>query len=96
VHVLEDENERLGGGELLDPGTEGPRDVLLTALALHRLEHADRESQQICHRLVLARLTELFERLLERVVVGDPGRGLDHLGDRPVRHAFAVRQAAPT
>ncbi len=94
VDVLEDEDERLHGGELLDPRADGPRDVLLAPLALDRLEDADREPEQVGDRLALARLAELLERLLERVVVGDPGRGLHHLGDRPVRHAFAVRQAA--
>src|SRR5262249_39619832 len=46
--------------------------------------------------LVLARGPELLLRLVERIVVGDPGRRLHHLGERPVRDAFAVRQAAPT
>ena len=33
-------------------------------------------------------------RPVERIVVGDPGRGLDHLGERPVRDALAVRERA--
>ena len=33
-------------------------------------------------------------RLVERVVVGDPGRRLHHLGERPVRDALAVGKAA--
>ena len=51
----------------------------------HRLEHARREPEQVGDRLVLAARAELLDRLVERVVVGDPGRGLDHLGERPVR-----------
>src|SRR5262249_61080756 len=31
-------------------------------------------------------------RRLHRVVVRDPGSGLDHLGERPVGDAFAVRE----
>ena len=37
---------------------------------------------------------QLLERLLERVVVGDARGGLDHLRQRPVRDALAVREAA--
>ena len=33
-------------------------------------------------------------RLLDGIVVGDPGRGLHHLGERPVRDALAVGEAA--
>ena len=37
---------------------------------------------------------ELRDRLLDRVVVGDPGGDLDHLRERPVGDALAVRQRA--
>ena len=37
---------------------------------------------------------QLRDRLLNRVVVGDPGRDLDHLGERPVGDALAVRERA--
>ena len=91
VHVLEDEHERLRLGELLRPGARGPRDLLLRALALDGFEHADGEPEQIGDRLVLAVVAQLLLRLVERVVVGDPGRRLHHLGERPVRDALAVR-----
>ncbi len=94
VHVLEHEHERLRLGELLRPRTRRPCDLLLRALALDRLEHADREPEQIGDRLVLAARAQLLLRLVERVVVGDAGGRLDHLGERPVRDALAVRQAA--
>src|ERR1700741_5183279 len=94
VDVLEDEHERLRTGELLGPGADGPCDLLLAPLALDGLEHADREPEKVCNGLVLARLPELLVRALQRVVVGDSGRGLDHLGHRPVGHAFSVREAA--
>ena len=96
VDVLEHEHERLGSRELLGPGTDRPGDLLLTALALDRLEHADRQAEKVGNRLVLAGVAQLLERLLERVVVGDARRRLDHLRDRPVRHAFSVREAAAT
>ena len=94
VDVLEHEHERLCRRELLGPGANRPRDLLLAALAFDRLEHANRETEQVGDRLVLARVAQLLERLLDRVVVGDAGRGLDHLGDRPVGHALSVREAA--
>src|SRR5207237_4703427 len=54
VHVLEDEHERLPGGELLSPRARRPRDLLLAALALDRLEHADCEPEQAGDGFVLA------------------------------------------
>ena len=72
----------------------GPRDLLRAALALERLEHPGREAEHVGDRLLLAARPELLEGLLERVVVGDAGRGLDHLRERPVRDALAVREAA--
>src|SRR5579864_5468353 len=94
VHVLEHEHERLRSGELLRPRACRPRDLLLAALSLDRLEHADGEREQVGDRLVLARLAKLLLRLVERVVLGDAGRCLHHLGERPVRDTFAVGQAA--
>ena len=61
---------------------------------LDRLEHARGEAEQVGDGLVLAARAELLDRLLDRVVVGDPGRRLDHLGERPVGDALAVRQTA--
>ena len=45
VDVLEHEHERLRVGELLRPLARGPRDLLLAALALDRLEHARRRAR---------------------------------------------------
>ena len=94
VHVLEQEHERLRLGELLGPRARRPGDLLLGPHALDRLEHADGEAEQVGDRLVLAAGAQLRARLVERVVVGDPGRRLHHLGERPVRDAFAVGEAA--
>ena len=94
VDVLEHEHERLRLRELLRPRARGPRDLLLAALALDGLEHADGEPEQIGDRLVLAALAQLSLRGLERIVVGDAGGRLHHLGERPVRDALAVGQAA--
>ena len=69
VDVLEHEHERLRRRKLLGPGANRPCDLLLTTLALDRLEHADREAEQIRNGLVLTRVAQLLERLLERVVV---------------------------
>ena len=91
VHVLEDEHERLRLRELLRPRAGGPGDLLLRALALDGLEHADGEAEQVGDRLVLAARAQLLLRVVERVVVGDARRRLHHLGERPVRDAFAVR-----
>jgi hypothetical protein len=95
VHVLEDEHERLRPRELLAPRAHRPGDLLLGALALDRLEHADGEPEQVGDRLVLAARAQLVLRAVERVVVGDARRRLHHLGDRPVGDALAVREAAP-
>ena len=51
-------------------------------------------AEQVGDGLVAAARAQLLDRLLDRVVVGDPGRDLDHLGERPVGDALAVRQAA--
>src|SRR3989441_4691261 len=53
VDVLEHEHEGLCLRELLRPRTRGPGNVLLRALALDGLEHADRETEQIGDGLVL-------------------------------------------
>src|SRR4029077_19691069 len=50
--------------------------------------------EEVCNGLVLARLPELLVCALQRVVVGDSGRSLDHLGHRPIGHAFSVGEAA--
>ena len=94
VDVLEDEHERLRLRELLGPRAGRPRDLLLAALALHGLEHADGEAEQVSNRLVLAARPELLLCRVERIVVRDAGRRLHHLGKRPVRDALAVGEAA--
>ena len=52
------------------------------------------EPEQVGDGLVLAEGAQLLDRDVERVVVDDPGRALDHLGQRPVGDALAVGQAA--
>ena len=94
VHVLEDEDQRLRVGELGGPLVRRPRDVLLAALRLDALEHADGEREQVGHGVVAAAGAQLRDRLLDGIVVCDPGRYLDHLGERPVRHALAVGKRA--
>src|SRR5205814_10151877 len=61
-------------------------------LDLARLRHAGVEPEQVGDRLVLARLAQLLDGYLERIVVGDPGRRLDHLRERPVGDALTVWQ----
>ena len=63
-------------------------------LARDAVEHAGREPQQVGDRVARARLRELLERLVGRVVGGDPGRRLHHLGEREVREALAEGQRA--
>ena len=94
VDVLEDEDERLRVGELGGPLARRPGDLLLAALGLDRLEHADGEREQVGDRVVAALGAQLRDRLLDRVVVRDPGRDLDHLGERPVGDALAVGKRA--
>ena len=79
MDVLEQEDERLHVGDRLHDLAGGPRDLLRAALALERLHHPGRERQDIGDRLLGAALAELLESLVERVVVGDAGRGPDHL-----------------
>ena len=47
MDVLEDENERLDVGELVDELARGPGDLRLAALAVDRLEDARRETEQL-------------------------------------------------
>ena len=94
VDVLEDEDERLHGCEAFGPFAHGPRDLLLAALALHRLEHARGEAEQVGDRLVLATDLQLLDGFRDGVVVRDPCRDLHHLGDRPVRDPLPVGQRA--
>ena len=94
VDVLEHEHERLRGGELGRPLARCPGDLLLAALGLDSLQHARRERQQVGDGVVAAAGAELRHGLLDRVVVGDPGRDLHHLGQRPVGDPLAVRQGA--
>ena len=95
VDVLEEQHERLHLGERHHDLARGPRDLLGASLPFERFEHSGGEAEDVGDGLLLAALTQLRECLLEWVVVGDPGRGLDHLGERPVRDALAVGQAAP-
>ena len=95
VDVLEDENQRLRLRHQLCPLARRPRDLLLAPLAVDRFEHAGGETEKIGDGIGRAARAELFDRDIERVVVGDVGRALDHLGERPVRDALAVRKAAP-
>ena len=92
VDVFEGEHERLVLGHALDPLARRPGDLLLTPLTLDRLEHAGGEPEQVGDRLVLAGFAQFLDRHFERVVVGDPCGGLDHLGKRPVRDALAIGQ----
>ena len=88
---------RIEGCDLGDPLhhlARRPRDLLRAALAVERLHEPCREAENVRHCLLGAALAELLERLLERIVVGDPGRGLDHLAERPVGDALAVRKRA--
>ena len=93
LHVLEHEHERLCLRELLRPLERRPRDLLARALVCFgESEDAERDGEQIRDRVALAGDAQLLERLRGRIVVGDPGRRLDHRRDRPVAHAFAVRK----
>ena len=94
VDVLEDEHERLNVGELVGPGTGCPGDLLRAALLLDGVEDAGGEREQVGDGLVLTALAQLLDRLANGVVVGDPGRRLHHLGERPVGDPLAVGQAA--
>ena len=96
VDVLEDEHERLGLSHQLGPLAGGPGDLLLAALAVDRLEHAGRQAEQIGDRFRRAAVAKLLDRDLQRVVVGDAGNVLDHLGERPVRDALAVGKRSST
>ena len=64
VDVLEDEHERLRVGELGRPLAGRPGDLLRAPLGLDRLEHADREREQVRDRIVAAAGAELRDGLL--------------------------------
>ena len=92
VDVLEQEDQRLHVGDPLHDLARRPRDLLRAALSLERLHEPCRETENVRDGLLGAALAQLLERLLERIVVRDAGRGLHHLAERPVRDALAVRQ----
>ena len=94
VDVLEEEHERLHVGERHHDLARRPRDLLRAPLALEGFEHAGSEAEHVGDGLLLAALAELCERLFERIVVRDSRRSLDHLGERPVGDALAVRETA--
>ena len=95
MDVLEDQDQGLRLCHELRPLARGPRDLLLAPLAVNRLEHAGGQTEKIGDGIRRAARAKLFDRDIERIVVGDVGRALDHLGERPVRDALAVRKAAP-
>ena len=92
VDVLEDHDQRLHVGKLVGELARGPRDLRRTALAFDRLHDAGGEAEQFGDRLVAATLDQLLLCCLHWIVVRDSGGRLDHLGQRPVRHALSVRQ----
>ena len=94
VDVFEHEDQRLGIGQLGGPFVRRPGDLLLAALGFDPLEHAHGEGEQVGHRVVTATGAELGHGFVDRVVVRDPGRDLDHLCEGPVRDALAVRERA--
>ena len=94
VDVLEHEHERLHARELLGPRARRPEELLALVLALARADQPGRGREQVGDRVALAARAQLLERLADRVVVGDARGRLDHLGERPVRHALAERQGA--
>ncbi len=94
LHVLEDQDERLGVCELLGPAQRRPGDLGVRPDPLGGPEQSERDAEQVGDGIALARDAELLEGLGRRVVVRDPGRGLHHRGDRPVRDPLAVGQRA--
>ncbi len=94
VDVFEHEDQRLRVGELGGPFVRGPGDLLLAPLGFDPLEHAHGEREQVGHGVVAAARSELGHGFVDRVVIRDPGGDLDHLGEGPVRDAFAVGERA--
>ena len=103
VQVLEDEDERALVGERLEEAA--PRRERLVAPRRRTSSSVSRpasgrrcRSIQPASRVVadesLDGLPELLLRLLRTVGLEDPGLRLDHLAERPERHAFAVRKRA--
>jgi hypothetical protein len=94
MDVLEEQDERLNVRDRLHHLAGGPGDLLRAPLALERLHHPRGKADDVRDRILRAALAELLEGFLERVVVGDPRGCLDHLCERPVGDAFAVREGA--
>jgi hypothetical protein len=94
VDVLEPEDEGLRLREARRPLVRSPRDLLPAAWPRDVVQHARCEAEQVGDRVARARLAQLLDRLLGRVVVGDPGRSLHHLRERTVGDSLAERRAA--
>ncbi len=95
VDVLEDEDRAAARRPARRPTRAPPRRSPAGCARSRRLEHARREPEQVGDRVVAAACAQLLDRLLDGVVVRDAGGDLDHLSERPVRDALAVRQRAP-
>ena len=95
MDVFEDEHEWLQVAELLRPAQSGPRQLCGRVLPFRGPEHPQRGSEQIGNRFALAAESQFLERVVRRVVVGDPRARLDHRGEGPVRDALPVRQRSP-
>ena len=95
VDVLEDHDQRLDVGQLVGELACRPRDLRLRR-ARPRPPPSRRRRARAARRSPRRRSTRSASRLrrLHRIVVRDPGGRLDHLGQRPVRDALAVRQRA--
>ena len=95
VDVFEQEDERLDVGDPFHHLAGSPRDLLgLRSPLSASMSPAARPSTSD-DGLLRAALAELLESFLERVVVRDARRRFDHLAERPVGDALAVRKRTP-
>jgi hypothetical protein len=94
VDVLEEEDQGLHVRDALHDLASSPGDLLWAPLAVKGFHQAGGKPEHVCDRVLGTALAELRERLLEWIVVRDPSRSFDHLGQRPIGDAFAVRQGA--
>ena len=100
LHVLEDEHRRVDVGQPLEEQPPGREQVLALVAALLQREQVrearlDEAALLRVGKVLLDDRGELGERRGRLLVLGDPGAHPDHVGERPVRDALAVREAAP-
>ena len=101
LHVLEGEHRRIALREALEEEPPGGEEVLLVARLVlgqpEQVREARLEEAPLfgVEEVLLERGVQLGQRRRRLLLLGDAAAHAHHVRERPVRHAFAVGEAAP-